>query len=188
MKNRKIRITALILSVLISLFTSGCHSSTIEEIPVAPLRYEIKSDKTEYQYGEEIEIEFLFNVYNNDSLNKDGNTYCIKIKESPYYEIIGDGEVYTDGSENDRLINGEYDTYWYRATFKIKITEETDERQYIEIVAKCIEDDWLLPYCEDNSGLYLSDDPEYPFAILKSFGFNADSYGVVFTGTDHEIK
>ena len=117
------KILSLVI-VLLTLFSVvGCNNHSANESYGYLISYQIKSDKTSYAYGEEVVIEFLFSVIVNGFSRKDGNTYCVKIKESPYYEVVGENMVYTEGF--DIPIKGEYDSpYHYKVEFKIRITEE----------------------------------------------------------------
>ena len=170
----------IILSMLILFSVVGCGSYEDDPQKSPIIHYQIKSDKTKYAYGEEITIEFLFNTVNNGFSEKDGNTYCVKIKESSYYEIIGNREVYTDGSENNEKIKGEYNDYWYRAVFKIKITKVYCGTHYPEIVVKCVDDDWLDKEIPEDS--LNRADQEFPFGVSdKVFEFTAVEDGVEFS-------
>mgnify|MGYP003301923674 CR=1 FL=1 len=183
------------IALVLLLTCVGCNGlfwgCTIEEKLVPHMPFQIQSDKMEYEYGEVIEIEFLFSRDINGFCRKDGNTYCVKIYESPYYEIIGDSEVYTDGSEITEYILGENKNYlfWYRAVFKIKVNEPFEGNVYPKIAVKCVDDDWLdeatklFAYQDTGFGdsVYNTDDPEYPYMVLKDFyGFTADSEGIKF--------
>ena len=169
----------LIFVLVLTIFsTVGCNFSVPQASSV--LEYQIRSDKTKYDYGEEITIEFLFNI--SGSMEKDGNTYCVKIKESPYYEIIGENEIYTDGSENSEKHKGEYADYWYKAVFKIKVTEVYCGTHSPEIVVKRIGDDNWFNEVTSTGEMYYSGDPEYPFGRFeKQFEFTAVKDGVEFT-------
>ena len=175
-------ISLILISIFVTLTIFGCNSSASATDPQIryPLLYEIKSDKTKCDLGEEIEIEFLFNVNVDGISRKDEKTYSVKLAESSYYEIIGDSIISVDASENSQQIKGKYSDYWYRAVFKIKITEEASETQKLVFYVKCVEDDWLN-YIHDETKMYESDDPEYQLRIETLNGFKTNSDGVEFS-------
>lgn len=180
----------VILSILFS--CTGCDvpsllhiiftGSDIEVPPTAspnPIHYEASTDKLEYAYGEEITVELLFITDPCTKEASDGNTYCVKILESPYYEIIGDSEVYTDGSENAEVIEGNfsYGLYWYRVIFKIRINEYSDRERDVDLAIRCVTDNWLLDFLTEKPYHY-SGDPEYPF--IAKVRFCPNSKTVIF--------
>ena len=146
----------------------------------------------EYEYGEEIEIEILFNGDDNGIPKKDGNTYCVKIYESPCYEIVGDSELYTDGSDITKLIKGKEFSFWYRVVFKIKVNEPFEGTACPEFAFKCVDDDWLELETKrfanvgtkyEMIGLYNTEDPEFPYLLSRvktGYGFIADADGIKF--------
>ena len=129
-----------------------------------PIKYLVTTDDIEYEYGEEITVELLFTTDICTKEAKDGNTYCVKILESPYYEIIGDNEVYTDGSENTEVIEGRlsHHFYWYRVVFKVRINEPSGREGDIGLAIKCVTDNWLSDSLTEDP-FYYSGDPEYPY-------------------------
>ena len=182
------KLTSLLLA-LAMLFTaltlSGCGWFRL--IPPSPyfcLPFEIKTDKTEYDYGEEVSVEVIFCSAHTDLECRDGYTYEVKLKESPYYEIIGSDKVTVNGYESDEPYEGIIDNfeYWYRASFKVRITKKTDEMKYLDIGVKCLDNTWLDEWYEFGTGTHTlcrSNDPEYPYAIY-CMGFTADDDGVEF--------
>ena len=180
----------VLLAILYAVHYVDTHTqlfhTTGPMIYTLPLQHQITSDKEEYEYGEEIEIEILFKEDKRDIYDTDGHTYCVMIAESPYYEIIGDNIAYATNC--DEVIYGEGNSYyWYRVVFKIKVTQEMEERQYPCIYIKCVDDDWLdntVPIGNDT--MYQSDNPEYSFRI-ELFNFKTDSDGVKFKGIDRFV-
>ena len=193
---KKLIIRLAFLCIIISTLIScvGClpdifdptSDSTIDPPYEPPIYYEVSSDKAEYEYGEEITIELLFSP--DIFLSKlNEKTYSVKIAESPYYEIIGDSEVYAYPSETRDYV-GRYYPYWYRVVFKIKVTEESDGMQPVKLYINCTNDNWLKEVMDDGYSLHESDHPDYPFGISCGeyfyFGFEADSKGVHFEDFD----
>lgn len=181
------KILLMTLLVLLLFSIVGCNSGGSDARYNNILSYQIKSNKTKYAYGEEITIDFLFNSPETEvSPIKDGYTYCVKIKESTYYEIIGDSVVYTDGSENSEPIEGEYlETYCYRAVFKIKVTETAMGigAHAPNIVVNRVGDEGWHDQIFNNHEPEYSGDPEFPWGNIdpRDFGFTAVEDGVEFT-------
>ena len=178
---KAVKVLALLIILIYSIITLiGCTTTGPEADP-RPILYEIKVPKKHYEYGEEISIEFLFTPENPGIFTKSDNTYCVKLNESPYYEIVGDNVVYTDGSENEESIKGRWGgIYWYRATFTIKVNEEFEGLQHFVIYMKCLEDDWLAtPYDTD---AFISDDPQYQYKGNVYLQYKTSSNGVDFNG------
>ena len=149
-------------------------------VGLAPVTSEIRSDKTEYALGEEITIEILFSALTDSEMSNDDYTYCLKLAASDYYEIIGDDVVSAEAAEDDELFAGKNDmSFKYRATFKIKVTEETTEEQNFVFYLNCVENDDLRNYPMSRN-LGYSDDPEYDLKMYTHSGFTADSDGVHF--------
>ena len=126
----------------------------------------------------------MFSVDVNGFAEKDGNTYCVKIKESPYYEIVGENMVYTEGF--DIPIKGEYDSpYHYKVEFKIRITEEamgTGTHAPNIVVNRVGDENWHDEIANYHQREY-SGDPEFPWGNIHptAFGFTADEDGVEFS-------
>ncbi len=179
---KMVKILFLIIISLLMIFSAvGCSSEVFaDESYMPPFEFQIKSDKTKYSYGEEITIELLFERSETDK--KDGCTYCIEIKESPYYEIIGDSQVITNGSETKEKYKGEYADFWYRAVFKIKVTKVYCGTHAPEITIKCVgNNDWLEKEILSNN-VHSDDGVSYNFGIhYKEFSFTAVEDGVELT-------
>lgn len=178
-----------VVTTLVLLFILVCSAITLIECtatktgpeaePPRPVYYEVKVPKKHYEYGEEITIELLFNPVDPSVFTKSGNTYCVKLNESPYYEIVGDNVVYTDGSENEESIKGRWGgQYWYRVTFTIKVNEEFEGLQHFVIYMKCLEDDWLDHVYYNND--YVSDDPQYQYKGNVYLQYETSSSGINF--------
>ena len=194
MKINKTKFAALVLSFVLVLINTGCvPNGGGDSSRNCYVYYEIKSDKTDYAYGETITLELLFNISNpSDHLfrTKDGNLYTVKLPESPEYEIIGKNVFYTDGSENTELIEGKWGKYCYKATFEIRVNEPADGMQFVELLVGCATDEWLKNCMETESFMSpeRTNDPEHPFSTGKYyFGFEADSEGIHFTGPNRNI-
>jgi len=176
-------ISLILISIFVTLTIFGCNSSASATKPSAgpaPVTSEIRSDKTEYALGEEITIEILFSALTDGETSNDDYTYCLKLVTSDYYEIIGDDVVSAEAAEEDELFAGKNDTsFKYRATFKIKVTEETTEEQKFVFYINRVENDDLRNY-PMSQNLGYSDDPEYDLKIYTRSGFTADSDGVHF--------
>ena len=171
------RATTLILILLsVTILLSSCGVNADPQY-VEPLSYQVKTDKDRYNYGEEITIELLFSVDVNGFYEKDNHTYCVKIEESPYYEIIGDSVTYICASEDK--IEGLYSDYWYRAVFKIRVTEVYCGTHTPKIMVKCVDNDWLENEIPKDS-IHRADS-EFPFGIREgAFEFTAVEDGVEF--------
>ncbi len=191
---KKLLIKLAFLCVIISTLLScvGClpdisdppSDPPIDESYFPPIHFEVSSNKSEYEYGEEITIKLLFSAYEPNGVKRNDKTYSVKIAESPYYEIVGDSEVDAYPSETRDYV-GRYHNYWYKVVFKIKVIEESDSKQPVKIYVNCVADDWLKEVMDTGEhGMYESDHPDYPFAIccreIVYFGFEADSEGVHF--------
>jgi hypothetical protein len=169
----------------------GIFNSTVGPLYRPPIKYEVSSNKSGYNYGEEITIELLFSASEPDSAKRNDKAYSVKIAESPYYEIVGDSEVYAYPSEN-KDYKGQKQSFWYRVVFKIKVTEDSDGMQPVKLYINCINDDWLKEEMDTGShSMYESDHPDYPFGICCSsifyFGFGTDSKGVQFDDFDNNM-
>lgn len=190
MKKTNIKIASIFLLLILICTVTGCSSNTdaLSEPQYAPpLFYQIKTDKAQYSYGEEVTIEFLFGKNINYN-TKENSTYCVKIKESPYYEIIGDGEVCVNTSEINEKYSGEYADYWYRAVFKIKIKSDCKGTYAPEILVKCVDDEYIFESMSEGD-IHYSGDSEYPFRIPEAkFNFTADEEGVEFCQLYSNVK
>lgn len=169
-------IVVIILFVLAIFSLVGCgYNSDPSYVP--PFEYQIKSDKANYDYGEEITIELLFKRSLMDK--KDDYTYCVELKESSCYEIIGDSQVITSGSET--IYKGEYADFWYRAVFKIRVTEVYCGTHAPDITVKCLDNNWLEKEISNNLG-HSEDGVRYNLGIhYKEFSFTAVENGVELT-------
>lgn len=162
MKIRNLRIVALILVFVLLLVSSGCNNySTITPEPGYPINFEMSTEKEHYEYGEEITIELLFSPNSSDSLFYN-YTYCVKLIESPYFEVIGDSVVYSNRLENGEKIRGKWGYYEHRVTFKIKVYGSINGDRRLHILIGCVDDDWLSNYYWQNSS-WQSWDDEFPF-------------------------
>lgn len=176
---KTVKIIVLIIISLLMVFSAvGCSSGSSEcESYIPPFEYQIKSDKTKYGYGEEITIELLFKRTDIDKL--DGYTYCVELKESPRYEIIGDSQVITSGSKT--MYKGEYADFWYRAVFKMKVTEVYCGTHAPDITVKCLDNNWLEKEISNDLG-HSEDGVRYNLGIhYKEFSFTAVENGVELT-------
>ena len=182
---RLIKDTILLFVTVVLLFSCvGCryiYNTTIDDDAhfCCSLPYEVSPTKRQYEYGEEIDINLTFIVKDpdRDVLGIDGYSYAVKIKESPYYEIIGNNEVITLGAATEvQNLNADSDSYCYFASFKIKITHQSDGGQFVDMVIKCIDEDWGYNCC------HMSDDEEYPFSV-NNIMFIADDDGVFLIPT-----
>ena len=198
---RIVSVLVALLILLTVLFSAvGCQfgsgGSTVDPDPVTSIPWQIKTNKLRYFYGEEIEVEFLFSVSINGFPRKDGKTYCVKLAESDDFEIVGDNIVCTDGSEYSEEFKGERwwrqgpwgwrsgrQTYTYRVTFTIKVTENVGEAQDFTIYFKCMDDDWLLTRGSYYVGTEISEDPDYHYRINTYFSFDTNRIGIKFDDT-----
>ena len=172
--NNTLKNTAIIALLVLTIFSLvGCGNSG-DESYIPPFQYQIKSDKATCGYGEEITLELLFK--RSDMDETDGYTYCVELKKSSHYEIIGDSQVVTTGSET--AYNGEYADFWYRAEFKIRVTEVNCGTHTPEITVKCIDNDWLEKEVNNNLG-HTDDGISYNLPIhYTEFAFTSSGNGV----------
>ena len=179
--NKKCKIISLFLIVLFatSLLISGTSVSAVEGGMYFPDHWEIKSDKTDYNFGEEITIEVLFSPNNEKTISKNF-TYYIKLAESPCYEIIGDSVVCAENSDGNEMFKGTHDYFHYRFIFKIKINEQTSEEPHLTFYVNCVESDWLKNYYNYENHPQYSEDPDYDMKISIEYGIEVDADGIHF--------
>ncbi len=179
--NKKCKILSLFLVVLFatSLFMSGTSVSAVEGGMYFPDHWEIKSDKIDYNFGEEITIEVLFSP-NDEKILSENYTYYIKLAESPCYEIIGENVVCAESSDGDEMFKGTWDYFHYRFIFKIKINEQAFEESHLTFYVNCVENDWLKKYYNYEKDPQYSEDPEYDMKIITEYDIEVDSDGIHF--------
>ncbi len=137
--------------------------------------YTITLESTEYELGEEIKLNL--SLSRGDLLVKyiaDGNVH-IKLMESPYYEIVGDGELVITDFDDPKYMNGIFSEAkeQIKYTFTVKVNEPTVLAQKLVFKAK------FTP--TKNLERYNLPDEEY-FYAMREIDFLADNTGVMFSG------
>lgn len=179
MKKTLSRFALLVVAISVLLACTGCYDPGGSGVPFStPIGYVISVDKADYEYGEIITINFLFEPHRIGEYS-----YSVKLQESPYFEIIGENPVHN--------VNFNSPEEPYKVTFKIKVVGESEGKVCPKILIKCLDDDGQL-YDDvtriDQFKKFYSGDFDYPFAILGeehkgiwTFGFTTNSEGIVFS-------
>ena len=193
MKTNLTRLLSLILLITSILSLSGCEfliGSSNTPPPLVPpepppvfICYSVTTEKTEYKYGEEIEITaaIQFNgsytdPYHYDEVGCIGN-FSVNLEKSPEFEILGEESCIFENTNTEDYFCCKENAGKIIAKFKIKFSEATSENytsEKIKIITK------LSSTNEESTA--------DPITSVITFYYVKDSQGVIIQQVPYSAK